>query len=122
MGEEKYLKIVEKEYVLQEWESNLSSPKEIFEAFENKFKTICKTYNYSPIFKFCMQEGFDVMKANNYTAFEIRIAMGSKKILKANFEPMNYDEQIEFMHDLTVEWCNKNPGYRMILFFNFSSH
>ena len=108
MGEKKFLKIVEKEYVLQEWESNLPTPKEVFEAFEEKFKNICKTYNYSPIFKFCMLEGFEIMKQNNYTAFEIRIAMGSKQILRADFQPMGFEEQIQFIYDLTTEWCSKN--------------
>ena len=108
VGEQNFLEIVKQEYVLQEWESNLPTPKEVFEAFENKFTNICKTYNYSPIFKLCMLAGFETMKQNNYSGFEIRLAMGSKRLLRENFEPMEFDEQIQFIYDLTTEWCELN--------------
>lgn len=108
IGEAEYLNILDKEYVLQEEESNLPTPIEIFEVFESKFTTFFNLFGYAPIFRYALEKGFDILKKNNYSAFEIRLVFGISELVGEDFEVWGSERNIDFIHQVTSGWSQKN--------------
>ena len=108
IGEAEYLKILDKEYVLQEEESNLPTPFEIFEVFESKFTVFLNLFGYAPIFGYALKKGFDILKKNNYSAFEIRLVFGISNLIGEDFKVWDTERNINFIHKLTSGWSQKN--------------
>lgn len=96
--------------MLQEEESLLPTPQEIFSAFEEKFTNFIELFKYGPIVKFALEKGFDILKKNKYSAFEIRMVLGIGDILGEDFGVWDVDRQIDFIHKVTCDWCDKNDN------------